>query len=369
MRIDSVEIYHVAMPLIYPFRTAYGNTDVIESVLVKLVSGNLYGWGESCSWESPAYSAEFAEGHFIVANKFIAPSLIGKDISSGKQLQQEMSWIKGNFFAKGGFDMAWWDLYAKMQRKPLWQVLGGKGPEAEAGADFGVMETIDMLIGEIGKAVASGYKRVKLKYRPGWDLNMVSAVRKAFPELVMHIDCNSAYTLADTDMFRQLDKYKLAMVEQPLMCDDLIDHAALQAQMKTPLCLDESITSVARARKAIQIKACGWINLKPARVGGITNLLEINDIAAKAGIPCWVGSMLESSVGGNFIIALSTLPNIKYPCDIFPTSRFFRHDLGKPEMLHSAPSMFRAQNAPGIGAEPDPEMLERETLNRKVIRQ
>jgi O-succinylbenzoate synthase len=255
-----------------------------------------------------------------------------------------------------------------MQNKPLWQIIGGKSPDVEAGADFGIMESIDLLLGTIKNAVAEGYKRVKLKYRPGWELNMINAVRNAFPDLVIHIDCNSAYTLADTDMFKQLDKYNLAMIEQPLMNDDLIDHAMLQAQIKTPICLDESITSPAKARKAIQIKACGWINIKPGRVGGITNALEIHDIAAAAGIPCWIGGMLESAVGANHCIALATLPNIKYPCDVFPSSRFYKRDLSVPETIHSAPSMFRAHNAPGIGVEPDSEMLEKEILNQVVVK-
>ena len=169
MRIDAVEIYHVAMPLVYPFRTAFGNEDTIESVLVKLVSGEDYGWGEAAPWMYPAYSAEFAEGQFLVSKKFISNSLLGKDIVSGRQLQQELSWIKGTFFAKAGFDLAWWDLSAKKQNKPLWQVIGGKGPDVEAGADFGIMESVDLLIETIGKAVAEGYKRVKLKYRTGND--------------------------------------------------------------------------------------------------------------------------------------------------------------------------------------------------------
>lgn len=368
MKIDAVEIYHVAMPMTSPFRTAFGNTDAVESVLVKLVSGDHYGWGESASWQYPAYSSEFAEGQFLVSKKFITRSLLGKEIESGRQLQYELGWIKGNFFAKAGFDLAWWDLHAKMQNKPLWQVIGGKSPDVASGADFGIMEKVDTLIENIKNAVENGYKRVKLKYGPGWELDMISSVRKAFPDLVIHIDCNSAYTLADMDMLKQLDAYNLAMIEQPLMNDDLMDHATLQAQIKTPICLDESITSKAKARKAIQLKACRWVNIKLGRTGGITNALEINEICQSAGIPCWVGSMGDSAVGASHNIAFSTLSNIKYPCDIFPTKRFYEKDLGIPEMVHSAPSMFRAKNVPGIGSEPNPEMLSKESLNQAVFK-
>jgi len=368
MKIDSIEMYHVAMPMLHPFKTAFGNTHTIESVLVKLISGDHYGWGEAASWQYPAFSPEFAESQFLVSKQFITPSLLGRDISSGRQLQDGLAWIKGNFFAKAGFDLAWWDLYARMQNKPLWQILGGKSPDVESGADFGILEKVDILLDTITKAVADGYKRVKLKYGPGWELDMISAVRETFPDLIIHIDCNSAYSLADIEMLKQLDKYNLAMIEQPLMSDDLVDHAFLQTQLKTPICLDESITSQAKMRKAVQLKACRLVNIKLGRTGGITNALEINNICEAAGIPCWVGSMGDSGIGASHNIAFSTLSNIKYPCDIFPTGRLYEKDLAVPEIVHSAPSMFRAKDVPGIGEEPDPEMLSKETLHQAVVK-
>jgi O-succinylbenzoate synthase len=237
----------------------------------------------------------------------------------------------------------------------------------DVGADFGVMETLDLLIETIAEAVDHGYKRVKLKFRPGWDLDMVAAVRAAFPDLVCHVDCNSAYTLDDMSLFEALDEYGLAMIEQPLMFDDLIDHATLQSRLETPICLDESITSVSKARKAIQIEACRWINIKPPRVGGLTNAIAIHDLAQRQGVPCWVGGMLESAVGASHCLALATLPNFKYPADVFPSARFFTRDLGHPPMVHSGPSQFRASDVPGVGAAPDPEMLARETIEQATI--
>jgi len=367
MRIDSIEIVRVAMPLIYPFRTAFGDDETIESVLVKLSFGKIYGWGEAAPWKYPAYSPECARTQFVIARDFIAPLLLGQEVSSGEQLQKRLSGIRGNCFAKAAFDLAWWDLHAKQLGQPLWKVIGGKNPTVDVGADFGVMESIELLLRTIQSAIQQGYKRIKLKYRPGWDLDMIAAVGKAFPNAVVHIDCNSAYTLGDLEMFKELDRYDLAMIEQPLGHDDLIDHAALQANIKTPICLDESITSADKARKAIQIKACRWINIKPGRTGGITNALAIHNLCQEAGIPCWIGGMLESAVGASHCVALASLPNIRYPSDIFPTERFYRRDLADPPMRFSAPSQFTASAGPGIGAEPRAEMIESCALESAVL--
>jgi len=282
-------------------------------------------------------------------------------------LQAHLAVFKGNYFAKAAFDLAWWDLDARLKGLPLWKAVGGVNPVVDVGADFGIMESIDLLLDTIGCALDAGYKRVKLKFRPGWELNMVEAVRNRFPDAVFHVDCNSAYSLDDAPMFKELDRFGLAMIEQPLAHDDLIDHATLQSRIDTPICLDESITSPDKARKAIAIGACGWVNIKPGRVGGITPALEIHDLCRDAGVPCWIGGMLESAVGAQHCLALATLPNVRYPSDIFPTDRFYRRDLGRPAMTHSAPSQFTADDRLGAGVEPDPEMLERCTLEKISI--
>ena len=358
MKIDAIDLFRVKMPLIYPFRTAFGDDHEIESILVRLRSGSDYGWGESSPWGSPGYSPEFAAGAFMTIARFLAPAILGQDIDSGQDLQQRMSHVRANPFAKAALDIAWWDLHARQRGQPLYRVLGGTSPCVEVGADFGVMESIDLLLQTIAQALQAGFKRVKLKYRPGWELDMISAVRRKFPDTVFHVDCNSAYTLDDTDMLRRLDDFDLAMIEQPLMHDDLVDHATLQKQLKTPICLDESITSVAKARKAIEIGACGWINIKPGRVGGLTVARDIHDTCREAGIPCWVGGMLESSLGGHQCLALATLDNFKYPADIFPSSRFYEQDLSTPAMQLSGPSEMVVPDDPGSGAEPDPARLE-----------
>lgn len=318
-----------------------------------------YGWGETSPWRAPAYSSEWAGGAFCAVRNWLAPNVLGRDLRSGADVQQALSGIKGNYFAKASLDLAWWDLAARAAGQPLWQMIGGRRPVVAVGADLGVMETLDQLLAEIYKAQAAGFTRLKLKYRPGWELNMIAPVRAAFPDLVIHVDCNSAYSLADLPMFEALDHYDLAMIEQPLAHDDLWDHAQLQRQLKTPICLDESIISVARARQALELKACGWVNIKLGRVGGLTNALAIHDLCQGAGVPCWVGGMLESAVGQAANLAMATLPNIKYPSDIFPTSRFYREDLAEPNIELSGPAEMTISATAGIGAEPHPVRLER----------
>jgi O-succinylbenzoate synthase len=357
MHIDRIDLYRVAMPLITPWRTAYGEDSVIESVLVRVTSGDHNGWGESSPLAAPTYSPEWAAGVFQVTRNWLAPRLVGRDVVSGAQLQELLAFIKGNPFAKAGLDLAWWDLHAQKQGQPLYRVLGGADPSVWVGADFGVQDTLDELLARVGQAVAAGFRRVKLKFRPGWDLPMVRAVRQAFPDTVLHIDCNSGYRLDDVPLFRSLDEFNLAMFEQPLAHDDLLDHAALQQQVRTPICLDESITSVDRARQALAIGACRVINIKPGRVGGLTNAVAIHDLCQRQGVPCWVGGMLESAVGVAHCIALATLPGFTYPADIFPSRTYYRQDLGDPEIVLSGPSQVRALDRPGIGTTPDPERL------------
>jgi len=368
MHIQSIELHHVSMDLIYPFRTAFSDATAIESVLVRMVGERSYGWGETAPWGSPLYSGEWAAGAFLAMRDWLAPQLVGRDISSGDQLQAALAPVKGNYFAKAGLDTAWWDLRARHQRVPLWRLVGGRSNLVDVGADIGVMHSMDALIGEMEKAVQAGFKRVKLKYRPGWEIEMIAAVRERFPDTVVHVDCNSAYTLDDLPMLRELDGYGLAMIEQPLAHDDLIDHARLQNQIDTPVCLDESIVSVSKARQAIELDACRWVNIKVGRTGGLTNAIAIHDLCREKGVPCWVGGMLESAIGQSHSMALATLPNMRYPADIFPSSRFYTPDLGEPEIDLCAPSQVRATAAPGIGREPDRGRLERLTIQKAAVR-
>jgi O-succinylbenzoate synthase len=258
-------------------------------------------------------------------------------------------------------------LHAKLLGKPLYQVLGGESPVVTVGADFGVRDSIDDLLKEVRGAVDAGYRRVKLKFRPGWDVPMLEAVRREFPTQVFHIDCNSGYRLGDVRLFQDIDRFNLAMIEQPLGHDDLLDHAALQKQIRTPVCLDESITSLAKARKALVLGSCRYVNIKPGRVGGLTVAVAIHDVCHRAGMPCWVGGMLESAVGAAHCIALATLPAFTYPADIFPSTNYYREDLAEPPLVLSGVSEMTAHDRPGIGVEPHPERLRKQTISQASI--
>ena len=366
MKIERIDLYLVSMPLVLPFRTAFGNDQVIESVLVRMAADGLEGWGETAPWALPAYCPEYSAGVFALLRDVLAPRVAGQDVASGSHLQQLLAGIKGNPFAKAGLDLAFWDLYARGRGEPLWKTIGGRGGPFDVGADLGVMDGIPELLGEIERAAAAGFKRVKLKYRPGWELDVLSAVRRAFPRHTFHVDCNSAYRLEDLPMFERLDDFGLAMIEQPLAHDDLIDHAQLRRQVKTPICLDESISSPDQARRAITIAACDWINIKHGRVGGLTNALAVHETCRRAGVGNWIGGMLESSIGQAFSMALATLPNVRYPSDIFPSSRFYEQDLG-PEVELCGPGLMECPDGCGIGVAPDPSRLAARTVAKASV--
>ncbi|HEX5105461.1 MAG TPA: o-succinylbenzoate synthase, partial [Pirellulaceae bacterium] len=320
---------------------------------------------------------------FATAKEWLAPALVGQDIQRGDDLQARLSHFKGNPFAKAALDCAWWSLESQRSGKPLHVLLGDAAgavgnalrgvpqmrDEVPVGADFGVMDTIDELLPLVAGAVQDGFPRIKLKFRPGWDLPMLRAVRKRHPDHTFHIDCNSGYKLEDTPLFREVDELNLAMIEQPLAHDDLVDHAALQAQIRTPVCLDESITGLRQTEQAIRLKSCRYVNIKPGRVGGLTNAIKIHNVCRAAGIPCWVGGMLESAVGASHCVALAMLDNFTYPADIFPSSRFYREDLADPplELIRTA------EGLPGVRPfaimpTPHPQRLESLSVARAAIR-
>ena len=367
MKIDKIELYHVSMPLIYPWRTAYGEDADIHSVLVKIVSGNEYGWGETSPLNAPCYSPEWAGGVFALIKEFMAPQIIGKDISSADELLLNLQHFKGNSFAKAGLEVAWWVLYAKMVGKPLHMLLGGKSEPVDVGADFGVQDSIPILLEKIQGAIDEGYPRVKLKFRRGWDVNMLKAVRDQFPSHVFHIDCNSGFSLHDLDLFKKVDRFELAMIEQPLHYSDILDHAKLQKQIETPICLDESVVSPKTAEQAIELGSCRFMNIKMGRIGGLSNAVKVHDMCEKAGIRCWVGGMLESAVGAGISIELASLRNFKYPSDLFPSKTYYTEDLASPEVVLSSRGKIDVSKVPGIPYEPKKNRLRVETVNRAVI--
>ena len=370
MHIDAVDVYWVRIPLAFVWKTSYADQDVTDTILVRLTSEGIHAWGESCPPYLPSYSAEHTLATFHTIREHLAGRLVGQQLGSAQDLLDRIAFVKGNQFARAALEIAWWVLEAKRKGVPLHTALGGSGDEVAVGADFGIQDSLDTLMGKIQAAIDQGFPRIKLKFRPGWDRDMVAAVRATFPKFTFHIDCNAAYTLADAELFRSLDRYELAMIEQPLADDglSLVDHAALQAQLATPVCLDESGHSLAHIEAAIRLGSCRVVNIKMARVGGLAASRDIQALCARHGIPCWVGGMLESAIGGAICAELATLPNFTYPADIFPSSYFYRNDIGKPELVLSGPGRVATSRVPGIEQAPDPELLERWTVQHASFR-
>ncbi|HHW32104.1 MAG TPA: o-succinylbenzoate synthase [Clostridiaceae bacterium] len=367
MRIDRIEVYYVKNPMISPWRTAYGEDADIYSILVKMCSDEHSGWAEASPLFAPTYSPEFAYGVYHLVCKMFAPLIIGKDIESAQEINNILSVFKGNPFAKSALEMAWWVLKANMEKKPLHKLLGGSSDEVEVGADFGITDNIDELLVKIQGAVSAGFKRVKLKVKPGKDIDVLREVRKNFPNHTFHIDCNSGYTLDDLPLFKEIDKFGLAMIEQPLYHMDLIDHAKLQKAIETPICLDESCNSIYAAQKAIELGSCKYINIKPGRVGGISNSLEIIRMCEEAGIGNWIGGMLETSIGAGICIELATLNNMTYPSDLFSSDTYYKKDISFEPIVYSSPGKMKPSQVPGTPYLPDPAILKERTIFSEVI--
>lgn len=367
MYIDAIDVYYVTHPLIEPWTTAYGSDPVIHSVMVKMTSGSHTAWSESTPFLAPTYSPECAFGAYHVAGEFLAPLVLHKDFKSAKEINDAMTVIKGNPFAHAAIEIAWWTLQSKITKTPLHTLLGGSDGEVDVGADFGKQNSIDILLERIDGAIKTGFKRIKLKAMPGWDLEMLRAVRSTFPSFTFHIDCNSGYTLDDIDLFKKIDKLGLAMIEQPLFHADIIDHAKLQKALDTPICLDESITNPYMAEKAIELGACRIINIKPGRCGGLYNSVKINELCKSAGIGCLIGGMLESSVGAGICLELAAMSNMVYPSDIFPSCRFYTKEISDNEVVFSSPGKMMPSNAFGNAFVPNEELLKERIVTHKHL--
>ena len=368
MKIESAEIRYVVLPLISPWRTAYGEDAAIHSVMVRMSSEGVDGWGEATPFYAPTYSPEWARSVYEACRQFFLPRLLGEELNSAPDLISRLAVFKGNPFAKAAVETAWWALHSKLLGQPLWRVLGGERPVIRCGADFGVQDTIDTLLGLIQDAVDAGYPRIKLKVRHGWDIEMLETVRSVFPDPVFHVDCNSGYNLReDLETLKAFDRFNLAMIEQPLSHTDLIEHAELQRQVETPICLDESVKDPRDFQLALKIGACRVVNVKPGRVGGLYNAVQIHNIAKDAGIQAWVGGMLESSVGAGICAALATLPGFTYPADIFPSSRFYSQDITEPQIKQNKHCCVVLDDTPGVGFEVVPKRLNAVTLYREVF--
>lgn len=335
MRLDRIDIIHTAIPLNQTFRTSFGAIAEQHSIVVKVYSEGAVAYGEACPFYAPVYSYECISTMKSVIAEFISPSVLGREFGGPAEYAEMVGSIKGHNHAKAAVETALWDLESKAQRIPLWKLVGGTNPRVDIGVSIGIQPSIDDLLHKIHSYLDEGYRRIKIKIEPGNDTETVEAVRSRFPDITLMVDANSSYNLDSVELLSGLDQYNLLMIEQPLSDDDIVDHAELQSQIKTPVCLDESIHSAEDARKAARLGSCRIVNVKYGRVGGILNSIRINDVCRTAGIGCWAGGMIETGVGQRFKLAISTLANFVYAADIETSDRFLVEDIVTPDIMHT----------------------------------
>jgi O-succinylbenzoate synthase len=365
MNIRRVELREIRMRLLDPFETSFGVTQERRIIIVKVTDGRHVGYGEVTAGEGPFYSGETTETAWSVLHEFIVPRIVGRELQTAADFERLVSGIRGHNMAKGGLEAALWDLEAKINGVALWKLLGGVRSEIDTGVSIGVQPSIDRLLEKIQLELKAGYRRIKIKIKPGWDVEVIRQVREAFPATPLMGDANSAYTLAEVELFKKMDRYDVMMFEQPLHYEDIIDHAELQKQIRTPICLDESIHSSDDARKAIQIGACRIINIKLGRVGGHKQVRAVHDVCRDHGVPVWCGGMLESGIGRAHNVALSSLENFSLPGDVAASKRYWAEDVIDPPVEVSADGRIMQRSEPGIGCSVKDELLERLTV-RKV---
>ena len=369
MQIEAITLRELHIPLVHFFETSFGRTTARRVMLVELECDGVSAWGECVAGEHPYYSEEALETAWYVIEKELAPALISRDIASGREVPAMLQRVRGHRMAKAALENAVWDAEAQIRNVPLWRLLGGVRAEIACGVSIGIQNSVEQLLEKIALELDTGYQRIKLKCKPGWDLRIFESVRQRWPEILLSCDANSAYTLDDIEHLKQFDKFKLLMIEQPLWNDDFYFHATLQKQIKTQICLDEAIHHARSARAAIELGSCGIINIKVGRVGGFTEAIAVHDVAAAKKIPVWCGGMLESGVGRSHNIAMSTLPNFCLPGDVSASKRYWKEDIIDPEVVVSQMGTIAVSNAPGRGYEVRKDLVERLTVRSKTLRQ
>ncbi len=375
MYIKQIELRELRMRLLHPFETSFGVTQERRIVLVKVSDerhpgdpgvGLITGYGEVTAGEGPYYSHETSETAWHILRDFIIPRVIGKEIAHAADFGPLMRHIRGHNMAKAGLETALWDLEARLRPVSFWKFLGGTRKRIDCGVSIGIQPSIEKLLAKIDTELKSGYRRIKIKIKPGWDVEVVRQVRTAFPTILLMVDANSAYTLADADLFKEMEIYNVMMFEQPLHYEDIIEHAELQQQLETPICLDESIHSAEDAGKAIRIDACKIINIKLGRVGGYAEARRVHDVCRDNGVPVWCGGMLESGIGRLHNIALSSLENFSLPGDVAASARYWQEDIVQPPVeVSSEGQIVQRDFSPGYYVKED--LIDRLTLRSQLF--
>src|SRR5580658_2683265 len=367
MRLRKITLREIHLRLLAPFQTSFGTSDLRRILLVEADVDGVSGWGESTAGENPFYSYETVETAWLVLRDYLWPLLKGKEIAAASEVWDLLAPVRGHNMAKGSIETALWDAEAKQRRMPLAKLLGGTRDEIPCGVSIGIQPTTAGLVAKVDEALAAGYQRIKIKIKPGLDVEPVRALRERFPRVRLMVDANSAYRLDDAPLLKALDAFYLIMIEQPLGWDDIFSHAQLQRQLETPICLDECIHDVEQARAAIETRSCQIINIKLGRVGGHTSARRIHDLCRAKSIPVWCGGMLESGIGRAHNIAMSTLPNFTLPGDVSASRRYWAEDIIEPEVEVSRQGTIRVPTAPGIGYAPRMDRIEAVTERIEVL--
>ncbi len=368
MIITKAEIVTLSIPMKEPFTVSFGTIHERIVLLVKLYTKDgLVGYGECASLHIPAYLPEFTGGERLVLIEFIIPSLLKRNIDSVEELIKNYTFIKGHNFAKAGVECAFWHILSQKEEKSLQELFGGTRDTIEVGESLGVKSSVEETIEEIQFGLEKGYKRFKIKIKLGWDLQLVKEIRKNFPTIPLMVDGNSDYSIDHIEYLKQLDQYHLMMIEQPLGYNDIIDHALLQKEIATPICLDESITNSEDTRKALFLKSCQIINIKPGRVGGPSETIKIHNYCKERNVPVWCGGLIETGIGRSFNVALASLENFTYPSDISETLRFFEEDVvDNPYTIMDG--LIEVPNKAGLGFDINDKVIGKYTIDRQIIR-
>ena len=368
IKVDRIILRHIRMPLVHFFETSFGRTFDRDIVLVEAFAGETSGWGEVTAGENPFYNEEWTGSIWPLLIDYVAPRVLKHEFADASEVDGRTDHIRGHNMTRGGVEAAIWDLQARLHNEPLWKTIGGGAHrEIPCGVSIGIQDSVEQLLEKIETELAAGYQRIKMKIKPGWDVDVIRQVRERFPHIKLMADANSAYTLADIDQLKKLDDFYLMMIEQPLAHDDIIDHAVLQAALQTPICLDECIRSAHHAEQAIRLKAGRIINIKLGRVGGFGEAKRVHDLCLANDVPVWCGGMLESGIGRAHNIALSTLPNFVLPGDVSASKRYWKRDIITPGVEVSASGTITVSNAPGFGYEIDRDFLETLIVRQETL--
>lgn len=367
MKIARLTLYHLRMPLKSPFETSFGRSITRDSVILEACTDHITGWGECVADRDPRYSYETAGTAWHIINDFLAPIVLQREINSPMEFHSLVENVRGHLMAKSGIEMAIWDIQGKLENRSLREMLSGVRNRVDVGVSVGIQPNPDMLVKTVGGYIEQGYRRIKIKIKPGRDIPDAQAVRNEFPDIRLQVDANSAYTLESAAGLLPLDALNLLLIEQPLDEDDLWDHHKLQSQFKTPICLDESILTTRHARQAIEMNACRVINIKTGRVGGLCQAAAIHNLCAQHGIPVWCGGMLETGVGRAANLALASMPNFSLPGDISATDRYYDEDITEQRFTLNKDSTIDVPYLPGLGITINRNSLDRFTIDRLVI--